>query len=372
MAKTVNATETRQVLRDTPGSIGHLLPPGLRIPSRLSAFSRWSPNLAEETGIAKGDIVTQTTMAESESPTLLPSPNRPPITKRRKALLSPIVTTLSVIIAGIALIALGTSLATWTGSIASATSESVSGVTTTSGAIEPAAAATEATALETTTTSSDVESPAVAAIASPTTTDVAGIAADVVDSVVTVNVTIDVRGPGDLTGSGSGIVLDADGTIVTNAHVVSDATLVTVTFTDGSTIAAEVVGVDEANDVAVLAVDASDLSPISVGSTAELAVGNPLIAVGNPLGLEGGPSVTVGIVSALGRVLEDGSVSLADVIQTDAAITEGSSGGALLDANGRLVGMTTAVGVSSVGVEGIGFAIPVETVVTAVAQLIPS
>jgi S1-C subfamily serine protease len=94
-----------------------------------------------------------------------------------------------------------------------------------------------------------------------------------------------------------------------------------------------------------------------------------VIAVGNPLGLEGGPSVTTGIVSALSRVLNDGDVSLNDVIQTDAAITEGSSGGALLDGQGRLVGMTTAVGVSSVGVEGIGFAIPIETVAAAVASL---
>ena len=94
-----------------------------------------------------------------------------------------------------------------------------------------------------------------------------------------------------------------------------------------------------------------------------------MIAVGNPRGLEGGPSVTTGIVSALGRVLVDTSVSLPGVIQTDTAITEGSSGGALPDAQDRLIGVTTAVGVSSAGSEGIGFAIPVETVVPAVAQL---
>jgi S1-C subfamily serine protease len=182
-------------------------------------------------------------------------------------------------------------------------------------------------------------------------------------------VTIAVRGPGDLTGSGSGIILATDGTVVTNAHVVSNATSVTVTLTDGSTVAATVVGVDESSDVAVLAINASGLSPIAIGSTSGLAVGNPVIAVGNPLGLEGGPSVTTGIVSALGRVLVDTSVSLEDVIQTDAAITEGSSGGALLNSAGQLVGMTTAVGVSSIGVEGIGFAIPVETVMTAVARL---
>lgn len=199
--------------------------------------------------------------------------------------------------------------------------------------------------------------------------DVSDVAAEVVDSVVTVDVAIDVRGRGELTGSGSGIVLDDDGTIVTNAHVVEDATRVTVTLADGTTADATVVGIDSAQDLAVLDIDATGLSPISLGTTDGLAVGDPVIAVGNPLGLDGGPSVTTGIVSALGRVLEESDVSLQGVIQTDAAITEGSSGGALLDGEGRLIGVTTAVGVSSVGVEGIGFAIPVETVTTVVAAI---
>lgn len=215
------------------------------------------------------------------------------------------------------------------------------------------------------------ESGVVVATGEPTTlTDVSTIAARVVESVVTVNVTIDVRGPGELTGSGSGVVIDSDGTVVTNAHVVTSATSVAVTLADGTTLDATVVGIDVTHDLALLRVDASGLSPVEIGSTSDLSVGDPVIAVGNPLGLEGGPSVTTGIVSALGRVLDDGQVSLDGVIQTDAAITEGSSGGALLDSEGRLIGVTTAVGVSSVGVEGIGFAIPIETVTAVVAALV--
>ena len=315
--------------------------------------------------------MTQSTLVEPEQPTLLPSPNRDETERPKKPWLPPIATTLTIIVAGVALIAWGTSWTLRNDTIENvATTASVAQAAATGSEVGLDGAEVEATVAET-TSSVDAESTAVAAIAGETTTltDVATIAAEVVDSVVTVNVTIDVRGPGDLTGTGSGIILDTDGTVVTNAHVVSDATSVTVTLTDGPTVAASVIGVDESNDVAVLTVNASDLSPISIGSADELAVGNPVIAVGNPLGLEGGPSVTTGIVSALGRLLEDTSVSLTDVIQTDAAITEGSSGGALLDAEGRLVGMTTAVGVSSVGIEGIGFAIPVETVMTVVAQL---
>lgn len=199
--------------------------------------------------------------------------------------------------------------------------------------------------------------------------DVSEIAGQVVDSVVTVHVTIDVRGPGSVTGSGSGIILDGDGTIITNAHVVDGATSVSITLADGTVLDASVVEVDAGQDLAVLDVDASGLSPISLGTTEGLEVGEPVIAVGNPLGLEGGPSVTTGIISALDRVLQESGVTLTGVIQTDAAITQGSSGGALLDAEGRLIGITTAVGVSSVGVEGIGFAIPVESIASVLGGL---
>lgn len=192
--------------------------------------------------------------------------------------------------------------------------------------------------------------------------DVSDIAARTVDSIVVVQVTIDARGPVDATGSGSGVIISEDGLIVTNAHVVEGATSITVELTDGSTFAATVLAENTDEDIAVLDIQASGLTTVELGSTSDLAVGDPVVAIGNPLALEGGPSVSTGIVSALDRELADGDATLTGIIQTDAAITEGSSGGALLDAEGRLIGITTAVGVSRVGVEGIAFAVPVETV----------
>jgi S1-C subfamily serine protease len=200
-------------------------------------------------------------------------------------------------------------------------------------------------------------------------TDVSHIAADVVDSVVTVEVMGRFRGREAVVGSGSGVVIDSDGTIVTNAHVVEGATGLNVVLGDGTTHTATVLGIDTTHDVAVIDAETNDLAPIAVGSTNGLLVGHPVIAVGSPLGLEGGPSVSTGIVSALDRTLSDADVTLSGIIQTDAAITEGSSGGALLDSQGHLIGITTAVGVSRVGIEGIGFAIPVETITEVVSEL---
>jgi S1-C subfamily serine protease len=212
-----------------------------------------------------------------------------------------------------------------------------------------------------------------APVAAAVLSDVSDVAAQVVDSVVTVQSAVTTRAfgaAGQVTSSGSGVILDEAGTIVTNAHVVEDVEDMTVVLSNGERYAASVVGVDTGQDVAIISIDAADLTPIELGSTAGLLVGDPVIAVGNPLALAGGPSVSTGIVSALDRTLEDADVSLEGVIQTDAAITEGSSGGALLDEQGRLIGITTAVGVSSVGVEGIGFAIPVETIVQVMATLV--
>lgn len=200
------------------------------------------------------------------------------------------------------------------------------------------------------------------ALAAVALNDVSDVASQVVDSIVVVEVTIDARGPFDTTGSGSGVILSEDGTIITNAHVVDNATSVNVELTDGTRHVATVVAADTAVDLAILDIDASGLNAIALGSTTGLLVGDPVIAIGNPLALEGGPSMSTGIVSALDRVLDGTDTTLTGIIQTDAAITEGSSGGALLDANGQLIGITTAVGISSVGVEGIAFAIPVETV----------
>ncbi len=198
----------------------------------------------------------------------------------------------------------------------------------------------------------------------------------VIPSIVTVQVdTVDDDGFAP-DGSGSGVVLTAEGYIVTNEHVVVDSSEVRVVFADGRMYEAEVLGMDARTDLAVLRIDADVLVPISVGSTTGLEIGDTAIAVGSPLGLEGGPSLTVGVISAFGRQVQTGPDAASDVlrgmIQTDAPITRGSSGGALVDGEGNLIGITSAIGVSNVGAEGIGFAIPVEIVERITEEIIDS
>lgn len=200
-------------------------------------------------------------------------------------------------------------------------------------------------------------------------TDVSALAARAVDSVVEINVALRSRGPFESRGSGSGVIVDAGGTIVTNAHVVRNATEVEVELNNGLTYRGEVVALDPTRDLAVVKIDAEGLTAVELGSTTDLAVGQPVIAVGNPLALDGGPSVSTGIISALDRNVRGDNEALDGVIQTDAAITQGSSGGALLDAQGRLIGITTAVGVSRIGIEGIGFAVPIESVVDILSEV---
>jgi putative serine protease PepD len=172
-------------------------------------------------------------------------------------------------------------------------------------------------------------------------------------------------------GSGSGVVYDTEGHIITNDHVAAGGSVYQVTFADGRVYEATLVGTDAVTDLAVLQIDADELVPIEFGSSDDLSVGDPTVAVGNPLGLAGGPSLTVGVLSAFDRQVQT-SVSdiLHGMLQTDAPITQGSSGGALVDETGSLIGITTAVGVSSVGIEGIGFATPVEIVERVVEEII--
>jgi len=206
--------------------------------------------------------------------------------------------------------------------------------------------------------------PTAAQQAAPTSLDAAAVAAKVVPSVVTVQV----GSGGSPLGSGSGIIYDSGGHIVTNNHVVEAGTEYRAVLSDGREYPAELVGTDPTTDLAVLQITATDLTPTTIGSSDALTVGDPAVAVGSPLGLPGGPSLTVGVISAFGReVSTDATTHLVGMLQTDAPITQGSSGGALVDGNGRLVGITTAVGVSSVGIEGIGFATPVE-ILTRVAD----
>lgn len=172
-------------------------------------------------------------------------------------------------------------------------------------------------------------------------------------------------------GGGSGVVYSADGYIITNHHVVNEASDIGVVFSDGGRWVPEVIGSDGLTDIAVLRVTRPDVTPIDVGSSSALTIGERAVAVGNPLALEGGPSVTYGIVSALNRSLQvEAGEILYGLIQTDAPITRGSSGGALLDGAARLVGITTAIAVSDVGAEGLGFAIPIDTALEVVNDLI--
>jgi S1-C subfamily serine protease len=226
-----------------------------------------------------------------------------------------------------------------------------------------------------TTTTTVSTAPATVQVPVPVTvegaTAVALIAELVRPSIVTVEIG-NGNGVTDLAnGSGSGVVYTADGFLLTNNHVVADAEFVRVVLLDGRIFQAEVVGTDPLTDVAVLKVNASGLTPIELATIEDVRIGDPAIAIGNPLGLGGGPSVTYGIVSAFNRQLRVATTEqLFGLIQTDAPITRGSSGGALLDGQGRLIGITTAIGVSDVGAEGLGFAVPVNLVVGIAEDLI--
>ncbi len=172
-------------------------------------------------------------------------------------------------------------------------------------------------------------------------------------------------------GVGSGFVFDKKGHIITNAHVVEDTEKTIVTFLDGRSYYAEIIGVDEFTDIAVIKVNAdlSLLQPLSLGDSAELKVGEPITAIGNPFGLSG--SMSSGIVSQIGRLLPtDSGYSIPDVIQTDAAINPGNSGGPLLNMMGGVVGINTAIQSTTGEFTGVGFAIPSQTVVKIVPTLI--
>jgi S1-C subfamily serine protease len=178
------------------------------------------------------------------------------------------------------------------------------------------------------------------------------------------------RGPIYQEGTGSGFVWDREGHIVTNNHVVEGAEQIEVIFADGTTVPAALVGADAYNDLAVLRVQVppEKLVPVTLGDSASLRVGQWVIAIGNPFGLD--RTMTVGVISALGRTLELSDRPLGEVIQTDAAINPGNSGGPLLDLDGRVIGINTAIRSPSGGSIGIGFAVPVNTIKRVVPELI--
>jgi Do/DeqQ family serine protease len=168
-------------------------------------------------------------------------------------------------------------------------------------------------------------------------------------------------------GNGSGFIINSNGEILTNAHVVDGADVVTVNLKDGRSFEGKVLGEDRVTDVAVIKIDANNLPVVTLGNSEQLQSGEPVIAIGNPLGLD--YTVTSGIISATGRSGRDigASDKRVDYLQTDAAINPGNSGGPLLNIRGQVIGMNTAI---IRGAQGLGFAIPINTVQRISRQLI--
>ena len=190
------------------------------------------------------------------------------------------------------------------------------------------------------------------------------------ESVVQVNIRSDnaINNRGNM---GSGFVYKDDGYIITNHHVVDNAERVTITFLDGESYIAKIIGTDADLDIAVLKVEIGStyLQPIPIGDSSHLKVGEPIAAIGNPFGLSG--SMTSGIISQIGRLLpQDSGYSIPDVIQTDAAINPGNSGGPLLNMKGEVVGMNTAIQSATGEFTGVGFAVPSNTIKKVVPVLI--
>jgi putative serine protease PepD len=179
--------------------------------------------------------------------------------------------------------------------------------------------------------------------------------------------------PSESTATGTGFVIDEDGHVLTAAHVVDGASSITLTFKDGTTRTAKLLGKDDATDVAVLEVDPSglDLQPLALGSSASLEVGDQLAAIGDPFGYE--RSLSTGIVSGLDRTIEaPNGFTVAHAIQTDAALNPGNSGGPVLDADGKVVGIADQIATngSSESNTGVGFAVPIDLVKAELDQLI--
>jgi putative serine protease PepD len=222
--------------------------------------------------------------------------------------------------------------------------------------------------IEAPATAADSSSSATATTAAGTAVqgDLAAVVKTVQPSMVTV--LLDTARSSSL---GSGVVLSADGLILTNNHVIAGGGTVSVRLATGRTVPAEVVAADAGNDLALVrASGLSGLTPATFGTDADVRVGDTVLAFGAPLGLEN--TVTSGIVSALDRSVETSAKGLSGLIQTDAAINQGNSGGALVDTSGRVVGINVAIATASQsdsGSIGVGFAIPADTVTRVIRQL---
>jgi S1-C subfamily serine protease len=203
--------------------------------------------------------------------------------------------------------------------------------------------------------------------------DVGQVVAKVEPAVVSIQATINQGFFSSGTAAGSGVILTSDGEVLTNAHVVAGASSVTVTLNGQNTArAATVIGTDTTNDLALLKINgASNLPTVSIGKSSDVAVGDNVVAIGNALALQGGPTVTEGIISGLNRNLGTGSGEMSGLIQTDAPISSGNSGGPLVNAAGQVIGINAAVATSSqtTTASNIGFAIPIDKAMTVVQQL---
>ncbi len=173
--------------------------------------------------------------------------------------------------------------------------------------------------------------------------------------------------PIPMKGMGSGFVISSDGYILTNSHVVHGADHITVTFHDGRNLEGKVIGSCPSLDIAVIKVSAKNLQAVKFGDSEKLKVGQQVYAIGNPFGLPGGPTVTSGVVSAKGRSIRSESGTLEDLIQTDAAINPGNSGGPLIDEDGKVIAVNTAIIPFA---QGIGFAIPMKVAIRCSGDII--
>ncbi|MCH7620588.1 MAG: trypsin-like peptidase domain-containing protein [Chloroflexi bacterium] len=174
--------------------------------------------------------------------------------------------------------------------------------------------------------------------------------------------------PGPRMGVGTGVILDLQGNILTNNHVIAGAERITVTLNNGESFPAQVIGGDATTDTAVIRIEATGLQPAKLGRSSELQVGEEVIGIGHALGLPGGPTVSKGVVSALGRSIATGpQTTIVDLIQTDAAINPGNSGGPLANSRAEVIGINTAI---IQGSRGIGFAINIDDVKIVIAQLL--
>ena len=168
-----------------------------------------------------------------------------------------------------------------------------------------------------------------------------------------------------LRGMGSGFIVDSSGLVVTNYHVVEKANRIGVALHDGTIIEGRQKSFCRGIDVATIQIESENLSTVELGDSDKLRVGQKVYALGNPFGLEGGPTVTSGVISALNRQIGDSGVMLHNLVQTDAAINPGNSGGPLIDLNGRVVAITTAIIPYA---QGIGFAVPINVVKECIEQ----